>query len=109
MTKLLRSPEFTLAASAMIVGAMTAWAYSRLGFLGVALVGLFLLFMAVQSEIQKDGMRKPFVAERLSRTERMAREAEAQGMVRFWRLAAIVGAVLAAVGLAGFAFLQLPS
>lgn len=109
MSKLLRSPEFTLVASAVILAGVTALAYSRLGFLGVALVGLFLLFMAVQSDLQKDGIRKPFMPERSSRTARLAREAEGRDMANFWRLAAMLGAALAAVGLAGFAFLQLPS
>lgn len=108
MTKLLRSPEFTLAASAAILAGVTALAYNWLGFLGVALVGLFLVFMAVQSDLQKDGMRRPFVAEKLSRTAQMARDAEGEGMARFWWRAKIVGAVLTAVGLAGFADLQLP-
>ena len=109
MTKLLRSSEFTLAASAVILAGVTALAYSRLGFFGVALVGLFLLFMSVQSELQKDGARRPFVAERMTPTERMAQEAESQGMRRFWRLTAVAGAILTAAGLAGFAYLQLPA
>ena len=106
MMKLLRSPAFTLAASAAIVAGATALAYRRLGFLGVILVGLLLLFMAVQSDLQKHGARPPLVAEGVSRTERPAREAD--GMARFWRMAAILGAVLCATGLAGFALLQLP-
>lgn len=109
MIKLWRSPEFTLAASAVILAGLTALAYGHLGFLGVALVGLFLLFMAVQSDLHKEGARRPFMAEQLNRTERMARESEGSSMVRFWRLAAISGAVLAAVGVAGFIAIQLPS
>ena len=108
MTKLLRSPEFTLVASALILAGLTALAYTRLGFLGVALVGLFLLFMAVQSDLQKEGAHRPFLAEQLSQTERMARESEGSTMARFWRLAATAGAALTAVGLAGFGYLQLP-
>jgi hypothetical protein len=109
MTKLLRSPEFTLAASAAILAGVTALAYDWLGFLGIALVGLFLVFMAVQSEIQKDGMRRPFVAEKLSQTARMAQDAEREDMARFWWRAKIVGTILAAVGLTGFVWFQLPS
>ena len=65
--------------------------------------------MAVQSDLQKEGARRPFMAEQLSRTERMARESEGSSMARFWTLAAIAGVVLAVVGLADFAALQLPS
>lgn len=109
MMKLLRSPPFNLAASAAVAAAVTGLAYDHLGFLGVALVGLLILFVSVQSELQKDGMRRPFVAERTSRLERLAREAEGDEMARFWRLARILGAILTAIGLTGFAVLQLPS
>ena len=109
MSKLLRSPEFTLVTPAIILAGITALAYSQLGFLGLALVGLFLLFMSVQSELQKNGIQKPFAAESLSRMERLPQEAEGQGMARFWKLAAIIGAVLAVIGTAGFIFIQLPS
>lgn len=93
----------------MILAGVTALAYSHLGFLGVALVGLFLLFMSVQSELQKNAIQRSFTAEPLSRIERLAQEAEGQGMARFWKLAAIIGGVLAVVGTAGFLFIQLPS
>ncbi|MGI3902583.1 MAG: hypothetical protein ACRYGP_32735 [Janthinobacterium lividum] len=67
--KLLRSPEFTLVASATMVASVTAFAYSQLGFVGVILVGLIILFMAVQSELQKDGMVRPIITERTTRME----------------------------------------
>ena len=108
MTKLLRSPEFTFAASAVILAGVTALAYTCLGFLGVALIGLVLLFMTVQSDLQKEGLRRPFMAEPLTPTERMAREAGSQSLRGFWRQTAVAGAALTAVGLAGFVYLQLP-
>ena len=72
MTKLFRSPEFTLAASAVLIAGTTALAYSRFGFLGVLLVGRVVLFMAVQSELRKDGIRRLSVADPSKRAERGA-------------------------------------
>ncbi len=91
-----------------MVASVTAFAYSQLGFVGVILVGLLILFMAVQSELQKDGMVRPIITERTTRMERMAREAEGEETMRFWRWARVVGAILTSIGLAGFAFLQIP-
>ena len=109
MSKLLRSFEFTLVASAVILAGITALAYSKLGFLGVTLVGLLLLFMSVQSDLQKNGARRSFESRTQNKMELMARDSEGQNMQRFWKFSALAGAALFTVGLAGFSLLQLPS
>ena len=91
-----------------MVASVTAFAYSQLGFVGVILVGLLILFMAVQSELQKDG-DGPADHHRADNPDGTnGAKAEGEETMRFWRWARVVGAILTSIGLAGFAFLQIP-
>lgn len=108
MMNLIRSPEFNLVTSAVVAATVTAFAYAGLGFLGVALVGIVILFAAAQSELHGETLQGLLAMERMRPDERRARRAEGAGMAQVWGLARRLGLALTLLGTAGFVLIQLP-
>ena len=108
-----------VAAGGWLVAALLAWfLISRLGFLGVGLIGVGTWFISTQLELEKEGavgheltpdlFAKQIEARRdMSRSDRAALRSEQSLMMQTARLFKYVGIGLAAIGLGGFLLYQL--
>lgn len=99
---------------ALLAGAgLVALAFHLAGFLGIACLGLAILFLAIHLEVEKAGAvgsphatglyaQQIAAQDRESRADKAARRAEIAGRVRLLAAAKLVGIGVIAVGVAGF-------
>lgn len=105
--------------SACGAAALAYFAYEAAGWIGVCVLGLLIAFIAVRLEIEQRGpvghprdtglyTRSLAGQNQMTRAERAAERSEIASMLRAYNVAKVMGAVLIAIGLTGFLFLQLP-
>lgn len=93
--------------------------HDALGWIGVGLLGLLMLFVAIRVELERAGpvgsaqttglFASTFAArEQMSRAEREAERIEVSATLWSTRFAKLIGAALAVLGLGGFLLFQLP-
>lgn len=108
MRRILQSPEFNLAASAIATAAATALSFSWLGFVGVLLVGLFIGLAAVRVELGTSDPIGVLGLESLTPEQRAEIRAGVASRSKLLSLVKLLGLALTLVGGIGFFALQLP-
>src|SRR5262245_58412514 len=95
--------------------ALAYTAFQILGFLGIALLGLLIAFVAVQADLHKEfgdaghyaaGVYARQVMIRQNPSDRVAHQVEMQSLRRPLLIGKLIGGALIAVGAAGFFFLN---
>ena len=96
------------------VAALAFFAHQIVGFLGIGLLGVLIGFLAVQVDLDKEGMIGPGVLhaqqmmarENASPSERAAHRSEMQSHARPLLIAKIISATLVIIGIGGFFYLD---
>ena len=102
----------------LLAAAFALWLISRIGFLGIALIGVAIWFISTQLELEKEGavgheltpglFAEQIKAQReMSRSERAALRAEQSLITKLARFLKPLGIGLAVIGLGGFVLYQL--
>jgi hypothetical protein len=112
--RLSRTEIYLLPPILLGVAALAFFAFQIVGFLGIGLVGLLIGFIAVQVDLDKEGVIGPSVlhAQRMmarqhaSPSERAAHQSEMLSLAHPLLIAKIISAALVIVGFGGFFYLD---
>jgi len=112
--RLSRTEVYVLPPILLGVTALAFFAHRIVGFLGIGLLGVLIGFLAVQVDLDKEGMIGPGVLhaqqmmarENASPSERAAHRSEMQSHARPLLIAKIISATLVIIGIGGFFFLD---
>jgi len=111
--RLSRTEVYVLPPILLGVTALAFFAHRIVGFLGIGLLGVLIGFLAVQVDLDKEGMIGPGVLhaqqmmarENASPSERAAHRSEMQSHARPLLIAKIISATLVIIGVVGFFYL----
>ena len=111
--RLSRTEIYLLPPILLGVAVLAFFAYRIVGFLGIALLGVLIGFIAVQVDIDKEGVIGPSVlhAQMMARqnaspSERAAHRGEMQSLARPLLIAKIISVALVMLGVGGFFYLD---
>jgi hypothetical protein len=112
--RLSRTEVYVLPPILLGVTALAFFAHRIVGFLGIGLLGVLIGFLAVQVDLDKEGMIGPGVLhaqqmmarENASPSERAAHRSEMQSHARPLLIAKIISATLVIIGIGGFFYLD---
>ena len=112
--RLARTQIYLLPPILLGVAALAFFAFQILGFLGIGLLGLLIGFIAVQVDLDKEGVIGPSVLhaqqmmarQHASPSERAAHRSEMQSLARPLLIAKIISAALVILGFGGFFYLD---
>jgi hypothetical protein len=101
-----------------VAAGLSLWLVSRLGFFGLALIGVLIWFVCTRLELEKEGAvgheltpdlfaMQMRARQAMSRSERASLRAEETLLSQVVRVVRHAGVALTAIGLGGFLFLQL--
>lgn len=101
-----------------VAAGLALWLVSRLGFLGLALIGVLIWFVCTRLELEKQGAvgheltpdlfaMQMRARQEMSRSERASLRAEETLLSQVARVVRHAGIALTAIGLGGFLLLQL--
>jgi hypothetical protein len=96
------------------VAALAFFAHRIVGFLGIGLLGLLIGFIAVQVDLDKEGVIGPSVLhaqqmaarQHASQSERAAHRSDMQSLARPLLIAKIISTALVILGIGGFFYLD---
>jgi hypothetical protein len=111
--RLSRAEMYMLAPVLLGVAALAFFAHQIVGFLGIGLLGVLIGFMAVQVDLDKEGVIGPGILhaqqmmarQNASPSERTAHRSEMQSLARPLLIAKIISAALVILGFGGFFYL----
>ena|SRR5215471_16113939 len=112
--RLSRTEVYVLPPILLGVTALAFFAHRIVGFLGIGLLGVLIGFLAVQVDLDKEGMIGPGVLhaqqmmarENASPSERAAHRSEMQSHACPLLIAKIISATLVIIGIGGFFYLD---
>jgi hypothetical protein len=101
-----------------VAAGLSLWLVSRLGFFGLALIGVLIWFVCTRLELEKEGAvgheltpdlfaMQMRARQAMSRSERASLRAEETLLSQVVRVVRHAGVALTAIGLGGFLLLQL--
>jgi len=111
--RLSRTEVYVLPPILLGVAALAFFAHQIVGFLGIGLLGVLIGFLAVQVDLDKEGVIGPGVLhaqqmmarQNASPSERAAHRSEMQSHARPLLIAKIISATLVIIGVVGFFYL----